>query len=72
MNEQDRHYLEQGYQLPDGMTWEAVEAHRQKWEIDTWMVPLAKGGGAIAWGVPFRDGKPLRRISTGHQIPVPQ
>jgi hypothetical protein len=34
MNEQDKHYTEQGYELPEGVTWEDVELHRQKWGID--------------------------------------
>lgn len=63
MNAQDRHYAEQGYHLPDGLTWKDVQDHRQRWEIEPWMVPVAQAGGAIAWGVPFKDGKPLKRLA---------
>ncbi len=36
--------------LPEGWTWERVEAERAKWGIDATMVPIVAGHGAVAWG----------------------
>lgn len=37
--------------LPDGWTWERVEAQRAKWDIADSMVPIAQVPGAcVAWG----------------------
>ena len=37
--------------LPDGWTWELVEAERARWGIDETMVPVAIVPGAcVAWG----------------------
>lgn len=37
--------------LPDGWTWERVEAQRAKWSIDDNMIPIATVPGAcVAWG----------------------
>jgi len=64
MSPSDANYVKQGFKLPEGMTWEDVRAHRQKWDIDSWMVPVAKASGVLAWGVPIRDGKFLKRLPT--------
>lgn len=35
--------------LPEGMTWEMVEAERAKWAIAAHMVPVAVAPGCVAW-----------------------
>jgi len=53
-------YLDQGYRLPDGLTWAMVAEHRARWDIAPIFVPLAVAPGCIGWGVPHIDGRPLR------------
>ena len=53
-------YEAQGYQLPEGFTRADVAVHRARWDLDPVFVPLASAGGAVAWGVPFIDGVPLK------------
>jgi hypothetical protein len=53
-------YLEQGYQLPDGLDWARVAALRARWDIDPIFVPLTLSPGCIGWGVPMVDGRHLR------------
>jgi hypothetical protein len=53
-------YLEQGYQLPDGLDWARVAALRARRDIDPIFVPLTLSPGCIGWGVPFVDGRHLR------------
>ena len=65
-NAQDRLYVEQGYELPEGMTWEGVEAHRQQHGIDPRMVPVARAPGVFAWGVP------LNRRDQPASVPQPR
>lgn len=36
--------------LPNGWTWDRVEAARAKWGIDENMVPVATSCGVVAWG----------------------
>lgn len=36
--------------LPDGWTWDRVEAERAKWDIASNMVPIATAPGCVAWG----------------------
>lgn len=36
--------------LPEGWTWERVEASRAKWDIAANMVPIATAPGCVAWG----------------------
>lgn len=52
-------YLEQGYHLPAGFSWEAVAQLRKHWGIDGSFVPVAVGPGCVGWSVPFVDGRPL-------------
>ena len=53
-------YVEQGYRLPDGMSWADVAEQRARWEIDPIFVPLARVPGAcIGWGVPIVNGRHL-------------
>ena len=52
-------YLDQGYVLPEPLTWEQVAERRTRWRIDPIYVPVAIAPGCLAWGVPFIDGKPL-------------
>lgn len=59
-NEIEQGYIDQGYRLPDGLTWERVNALRARWEVSPLLVPEAVAGGCIGWGVPFVDGKPMR------------
>lgn len=57
----EQSYLDQGYSLPDGMTWAAVAEQRASWDIEPIFVPVARVPGAcVGWGVPFIDGRPLR------------
>jgi hypothetical protein len=54
-------YLDQGYTLPEGLSWADVAEQRARWDIDPIFVPLAPVPGAcIGWGVPFLDGVPLK------------
>ena len=53
-------YLDQGYKLPEGWTWDLVAEHREKRQIEPIFVPLKVTLGIVAWGVPFIDGKPLK------------
>ncbi|MEA3016994.1 MAG: hypothetical protein QOI38_1716 [Sphingomonadales bacterium] len=56
----ERSYLEQGYVLPEGLSWAEVAQQRDRWEIDPIFVPVAHVPGAcIGWGVPFVNGAPL-------------
>lgn len=62
-------YLEQGYTLPEGMSWADVDARRMHWDIDPIFVPIARVPGAcIGWGVPFIDGKPLKHPPGRHSM----
>jgi len=56
----ERAYLEQGYRLPEGLTWDMVDERRARWGIRPIMVPVTVGPGCLGWGVPFIGGKPLK------------
>jgi hypothetical protein len=56
----ERSYLEQGYRLPEGLTWKMVAERRARWSIAAIFVPVAVGPGCIGWGVPHIGGVPLR------------
>lgn len=56
----ERSYIEQGYELPEGLDWDKVDRLRAKWDIAPIHVPLAVSPGCIGWGVPVVDGRPLR------------
>lgn len=43
-------YRPSDIRLPDGWTWELVEAQRAKWGIADNFVPLVAAGGCVAWG----------------------
>jgi len=53
-------YLEQGYRLPEGLTWEMVAERRARWDIAGILVPDALAPGCVGWGVPHIHGVPLR------------
>ncbi|HEX5259807.1 MAG TPA: hypothetical protein VFW35_13635 [Sphingomicrobium sp.] len=53
-------YLEQGYPLPEGFTWEIVAKQRARWAIANICVPVAVALGCVDWGVPHIRGVPLR------------
>ena len=53
-------YVDQGYNLPVGLTWERVDALRERWGVNPLLVPEAVGGGCIGWSGPFADGKPMK------------
>jgi hypothetical protein len=53
-------YVEQGYRLPEGLTWDMVAERRARWKIETIFVPVAVAPGCIGWGVPYIGGVPLR------------
>lgn len=62
LNPNERMYVEQGYALPQGMTWNQVHDARQEHNLREIDVPLALAG-CIAWGVPFSwDGKYLQHL----------
>ncbi len=49
----ERSYLEQGYQLPDGLTWDMVAERRTRWAIADIFVPVAVAPGCVG-GVPLK------------------
>jgi hypothetical protein len=57
----EKNYVDQGYRLPDGLTWEQVDGLRRHWGVNPILVPEVVGHGCIGWGVPRIDGKPLKR-----------
>lgn len=55
----EQSYLDQGYRLPEGMTWAMVAEQRARWGIAAIFVPVAFVSGAcVGWGVPFVKGVP--------------
>ena len=56
----ERSYCEQGYRLPDGLTWDMVAERRARWDIPAIFVPLAVAPGCVGWGVPHMGGVPLK------------
>ena len=60
MTKIERGYVEQGYSLPDGITWDMVNASRVKYSTPDYMVPVATASGCCAWAVPYINGKPLK------------
>lgn len=56
----EKAYVEQGYKLPDGLTWEMVAEARARNDTPAFMVPVAMAPGCVAWAVPYIDGKPLK------------
>ena len=55
----ERSYVEQGYRLPEGLTWEMVAERRARWAIAAIFVPVAVAPGCVGWGVPHIRGVPL-------------
>ena len=55
----ERSYVEQGYVLPGGLTWDMVAERRARWAIADIYVPVAVAPDCVGWAVPFIDGKPL-------------
>jgi hypothetical protein len=47
----EQSYLDQGYSLPEGLTWEIVADRRTRWNIRDIFVPVAVAPGCLAWGV---------------------
>ena len=64
-NEIEQGYIDQGYRLPEGLTWERVDALREYWGVNPLLVPEVVGSGCIGWGVPFVDGKPMKHPCGG-------
>lgn len=56
----EQSYIDQGYVLPELLTWVDVDQHRARWDIDAIFVPLEFAPGCLAWGVPIVDGKHLK------------
>ena len=56
----ERSYLEQGYRLPEGLTWERVAERRARWAIADIFVPVAVAPDCVGWGVPHIRGVPLK------------
>ena len=61
----ERSYVEQGYRLPEGLTWDMVAERRARWAIAGIFVPVAVAPGCVGWGVPHVDGRPLRQPDPG-------
>ena len=56
----EQSYLDQGYRLPEGFSWEMVAERRARWAIADIFVPVAVAPGCVGWGVPYVHGAPLR------------
>ncbi|HEX5258976.1 MAG TPA: hypothetical protein VFW35_09380 [Sphingomicrobium sp.] len=56
----ERSYVEQGYHLPGGLTWDMVAERRARWAISEIFVPIAVAPGCVGWGVPYRNRVPLK------------
>jgi hypothetical protein len=56
----EQSYVDQGYRLPEGLTWDMVAERRIRWDIPGIFVPIAVAPGCLGWGVPHIDGVPLR------------
>jgi len=56
----EQSYLDQGYRLSEGLTWDIVAELRARWDIPAIFVPVAVAPGCLGWGVPHIDGVPLR------------
>jgi hypothetical protein len=54
----ERSYLEQGYRLPDCLSWSMVAERLARWAIS--YVPVVVAPGCIGWRVPHIRGVPLR------------
>jgi len=50
-------YVEQGYSLPGGWTWDLGAEQRAQPKVSETYVPLGKPPGCVAWAVPIIDGK---------------
>lgn len=56
----ERSYLDQGYVLPDGLTWPMVAERRARWAIQAIFVPVAVAPGCLGWGAPHIGNVPLK------------
>jgi hypothetical protein len=56
----ERAYVEQGFVLPEGLSWELVSRQRRRWNIPDIYVPVAVAPGCLGWGVPYVGGVPLK------------
>jgi hypothetical protein len=56
----ERAYVEQGFVLPEGLSWELVSERRRRWNIPDIYVPVAVAPGCLGWGVPYVGGVPLK------------
>lgn len=55
----EQSWLDQGYVLPEPLTWDDVDERRARWDIDPIYVPLAFAPGCLSWGVPIVNGRAL-------------
>jgi len=53
-------YIEQGYLLPEGWTWDIVHQQRKMYDLPAVADPIASCPGANGWGVPFINGRALK------------
>jgi hypothetical protein len=53
-------YIDQGYELPPGLTWDMVAERRARWGINPIFVPVAVVPGSVGWAVPHINGLPLK------------
>jgi len=56
----EQSYLDQGYVLPEPLTWDDVAQMRTRSEVEPILVPLGFAPGCLAWGVPIVEGKHLK------------
>ena len=52
LTEIEKRYVARGYQLPPGLTWPIVHAHREMLRIEPWLVPIEVAPGMSLWSVP--------------------
>jgi len=62
MSTVEKAYVRQGYELPEGYTWDVVHDIRKKQNISEDMVPLGESANCAVWGVPFKNGQPMKKI----------
>lgn len=53
LSERENHYLENGYKLPEGWTWEKVYAERKRTNTGEIYVPIRVLLSIVVWGVPL-------------------
>ncbi len=57
----ERSCLDQGYRLPQGLSWAMIGERRARWRIAPIFGPVAVAPDCVGWGVLYIGGKPIRR-----------